>query len=168
MSEFKLGVYRLLDDRFLPWGSPEAKSLEWQRHNERRQALEALFAESPEMHVRDWGDTKDELHPHEWVQVSIDVLSQSASYVAVPAIAWLGKKLAESIIDQSVAAAIKVLVSRLRPHQEAHRVADFQILTADGTSISVDPPDRSGKIIIRFADGAVDEIEYICGGDDGS
>jgi len=52
MAEIKLGVYRRLDDRLLPPGATR-DTLERQRRNERRAAIEALFGESPDLAIVD-------------------------------------------------------------------------------------------------------------------
>jgi hypothetical protein len=88
--------------------------LEWRRHNERRQALEELLAKCKEFRVRDWGETKDETRPHEFVEVTLELLTQVLPYANVPGLTWLGRKLAESAVDKGVAEAVKALVSRLR------------------------------------------------------
>lgn len=66
----------------------------------------------------------------------------------------------ERAVDEGVTEAVKALVSRLRPRQEAHQVFDLTIRTPDGTTIAVDPPDRFGTITIHFAGVAVDSIKY--------
>jgi hypothetical protein len=154
-----LGVYRRLDNRFegLSDDSPRASEL----HNRRKEALHAVFDGDPAIRVTDWGDT-DDSRPHEFVEVALGSAATAVfQYAIVPGLKWLGLKLAEKAVDTALGELAKAIVARLRPKQEAKQLLDFIITLPDGTQISVDPPDRYATITIRFADGAVQSLEYL-------
>jgi len=156
-TELGLGVYRLLDDRLLPPG-PAADALERQRHVQRRRALEDLDG-ADEISVSDWGDTKDE-QPHEFVELVVAVAG-AAWDAAVPGLAWLAKTLVDHAVEETVSAAIGLLVAKLRPAQKEHAILDVIIKhKAGGVQVAVDPPDRNGTITVSFADGSVSQVTY--------
>ncbi|HME37994.1 MAG TPA: hypothetical protein VKG63_03440 [Steroidobacteraceae bacterium] len=151
-----LGVFRRLDNRFenLPDDSPRALEL----HIRRKNALHAVFDADTSIKVLNWGDT-DDSGPHEYVELSL-VAYAVLHYAVVPGLEWLGKKLAEKAVDTALSAAIKKIVAILRPKQEAKEMLNIVITTRDGTSVSVDPPDRGATIWIGFADGTSVSVNY--------
>lgn len=122
-----------------------------------------MLDHAPGVEVQAWGDT-DDATPHEFVALSIvGVAGVVFNYAVVPGLQWLGKKLAEKAVDTALSELVKSLVARLRGPQEAKQVLDFQIKLPDGTSISVDPPDRDASITIQFKDGKLSSFNYSTG-----
>ena len=157
-----LGVYRRLDNRFenLPDDSPRALEL----HNRRRDALHSVFDNDSQITVVAWGNT-DDVSPREFVELSLAGAAAGAAftYVIVPGLQWLGKKLLEKAVDTGMSELAKAIVARLRPKQEAKQILDFQINLPDGTRVSVDPPERYATITIKFKDGRVSSLNYASG-----
>jgi hypothetical protein len=157
-STITLGVYRRLDNRLegLPDDSPRALEL----HNRRRDALHAAFDHEPLIRVTNWGQTDDKCS-HEFVELVLGAAATGVlQYSIVPGIKWLGQKLAEKAVDTTISELAKAVIAKLRPPQQAKQVQDFIVTLPDKTQISVYPPDQSATITIRFADGAVQEIQY--------
>jgi hypothetical protein len=157
-GSLKLGVYRRLDNRVEGTSDDSDHALEL--HNRRKAALHEAFDNDPAIQVADWGDT-DDSSPHEFVELVLGAAGTAAlNYAIVPGIKWLGLKLADKAVDRAIAELTKAIVARLRPRQENKQLLDFTITLPDGTQIAVDPPDRDGTVTIRFADGAVESLEY--------
>ena len=154
-----LGVYRRLDNRSEGLSDDSPRALEL--HNQRKDALHAVFDSDPAIRVVDWGDT-DDTRAHEFVEIALGAAATAVfRYVIVPGIKWLGTKLAEKAIDTALGELAKVIVAKLRPKQEAKELLDFTIKLPDGTQIAVDPPDRRATITIYFSNGSIQSLEYL-------
>lgn len=157
-STLQVEVYRRLDNRFegLADDSPRAFEL----HLRRKEALHAALDADPAIQVVDWGQT-DDSRPHELVTIALSAAATAVfHYAIVPGIEWLGQKLAEKAVDTTLDEFAKSVVAKLRPKQEAKQLLDFRIILPDGTTVRVDPPDREAAMIIHFADGSVQSLEY--------
>jgi hypothetical protein len=154
-----LGVYRRLDNRFegLPDDSPCGIEL----HNRRKEALHAVLDTDESFQVLNWGETND-INSHEFVELTIaGVAGAVFTYAVVPGLLWLGKELAEKAVDTVASEAVKALIAKLSPKQEAKQLLDVTITMPDGTTINVDPPDRYATIHIVFADKIGVSINYL-------
>lgn len=156
--QIKLGVFRLFDPQGEEGSRGAARSLEL--HNQRKAALHDVFDNaSQEVVVADWGQTDDD-NPHEFVELFVGIIGSAAlQYIAVPAFQLLAKKLAEKLIDEASSELAKWIIAKLRLKQETKEILDFQMTLPDGTQISVDPPDKDGKVTIYFKDGKVETIQ---------
>ena len=153
-----LGVFRRLDNRFegLPDDSPRGLEL----HNRRKAALHEVFDSEKSVEVLDWGAT-DDTQSHEYVELLIGAVATPAfQYVVVPGLKFIGQKLAEKAVDETASELVKAVAAWLRPKQEKKQILDFSMRLPDGTTISVDPPDRDATIRIQFKDGKVESIDY--------
>jgi hypothetical protein len=153
-----LGVFRRLDNRFEGLGDDSPRALEL--HSRRRDALHEVFDSSESVQVLDWGNTNDTAS-HEYVELILSAVAPVAfSYVVVPGLRFLGNKLAEKAVDHATSEMVKAVVAWLRPKQEAKSLLDLVIKLGDGTTIQVDPPDRSASITITFSDGHLESVNY--------
>ncbi len=129
-------------------------------HNRRKNALLDVFENEKNITVEDWGQTKD-TEPHELVEVIIGIVGTAVfNHAIVPGLKYVGEKLAEKLVDDSISKSAQWIIAKLRPKQESKEILDFQIYSPDGTFISVDPPDRNASITIHFKNGRVDSINY--------
>lgn len=153
-----LRVFRRLDNRLEGLSDDSPRALEL--HKLRKEALHSVLDGDPVIRVTDWGKT-DDLRPHERVEIALGAPATAVfQYPVVPALEWLGRKLAEKGVDTACGELAKSIVAKLIPKQEAKQLLDFTIELPDGTQVGVDPPDRSATIGITFADGSVQSLEY--------
>ena len=159
-KKINLGVYRRLDDGNLELSEAEFLKMGLALHLKRKLALEEVFADQQVLQVSDWGETKDE-KSHEFVQLLLGIVGPAlVQYAIVPGLKFVGEKLADKLIDDSISESVKWIISKLRPKQEAKEILDFHIQLPDGTRILVDPPDRNATINIQFLEGKVESIKY--------
>ncbi len=159
-EKLNLGVYRRLDERFLELSAAEDAKMALDLHNKRKFALEDVLEDKAVLSVADWGETKDE-NPHEFVEIALGVVGTTVfKYAIVPGLKFVGEKLAEKLVDETIAESVKWLISKLRTKQESKEILNFQLKLPDGTQISVDPPDRNASITIQFKAGTVASIQY--------
>jgi hypothetical protein len=151
--QLRLGVYRRLDNRPT---QPDDSEFAWELHRRRRRALEDAFADGGGVVVLDWGDTRDEEHTHELVELVIAAGGLAVKYVVIPGAQLLAEKLVDAGVEKSVTEAVKRIFSRLRPKQKNREILDFRITLPDGTLIDVQPPDRDSKITIDTPGGRVE------------
>lgn len=161
METIRLSVYRCFDDR--AQGEPDDAASARELHERRLHALEdALDKGDEEIHVLDWGETKDS-EPHELVELVVGVGGPAAlKYVVVPALTMLGEKLVELGTDRAASELVKAVVSRLWPKQQAKQLNDYWITLPNGTRVAVEPPDRQTTITVTGSGSSV-TIDY--GGD---
>ncbi|MCU0291214.1 MAG: hypothetical protein MUF10_04390 [Thermoanaerobaculaceae bacterium] len=152
-----LSVFRRLDNRAEGLSDESPRALEL--HNWRRDALHAAFDADSSIQVLSWGET-DSAQPHELVHLTLTAAAAVLRFADVPGLQWLGARLAEKAVDTALGELAQAVVSRLRPRQEAKQMLDFTIVLPDSTSITVDPPDGSANITIRFVGGAVESVVY--------
>lgn len=156
---FTLGVVRRLDNRLegLPDDSPRGLEL----HDRRKEALHSVLDGDTSLQVINWGKTND-CESREFVELSIVAVADAVfKYAVVPGLLWLGKKLAEKTVDAVASEAVKALIAKLFPKQEAKQLKDITITMPDGTTISVDAPDLSATMHIKFADKTSVSINYL-------
>ncbi|GAB5101317.1 hypothetical protein [Caballeronia sp. HLA56] len=155
--EFKLSVYRRLENRFenLPDDSPRAVEL----HVLRKVTLNEALSPDTGLIVLDWGDTND-VKPHEMVELLGSWAGTALHYAVIPAVLWISKKLAEKAVDEGLSELMKYLFSLLKRPQADKKILNFYVELSDGTRMDVDPPDRDAKIFISFADGEVVSYDY--------
>lgn len=134
-NELLLGVYRNLQNRTL--GEPDDGPIAQEAHEKRRLALEEILAQ-PGIVVLDWGDTKDKAS-HEFVELAISVVSSPMLHSAVvPAAAFLGGVLAETL-KSTLVDGIKYLFANLVSKVRRREIQDFSITLPNGIRINVDP-----------------------------
>lgn len=157
-NTFRIGVYRRFDTDLVPTGDDGEKELAL--HLIRKKALHEVLDNENNVKVSDWGTT-DDTSPHEYVEILLGIAgSATFNYVIVPGIKFIAEKFAEKVIEESATEFVKWMVSKMRPKQEAKEVLDFRIDLPDGTSVSIDPPDRDATISITFKDGSVESVNY--------
>ncbi|WP_020529349.1 hypothetical protein [Flexithrix dorotheae] len=157
-NTFRIGVYRRFDTDLVPTGNDGEKELAL--HLKRKKALHEVLDNENNVKVSDWGTT-DDTSPYEYVEILLGIAgSATFNYVIVPGIKFIAEKFAEKVIEESATEFVKWMVSKMRPKQKAKEVLDFRIDLPDGTSVSIDPPDRNATISITFKDGSVESVNY--------
>jgi hypothetical protein len=159
-QRIRIGVYRRLDNRSEGFEDDSPRAL--QLHNLRRDALHSALGSDADWQVLDWGQT-DDTNSHEHVELLVTSAAQVFHYLAVPGLLWLGKKLAEKLVDETVSEFVKSILAKLWPKQESKQIQDFSINLPDGTSLRLDPPDMGGTLTVNFADGSLQSVQFTSG-----
>lgn len=160
IKKISLGVFRRLDDRFLELSEADTSKMALALHNKRKNALQDVLKDEKVLKVSDWGDTNDN-KPHEFVEIILGIVGKTVfDYALVPGLKYVGKKLAESAVDEAINESVKWVISKLRGKQESKEILNFQIKLPNGTTINVDPPDRDASITFYFNDGKFESIKY--------
>ena len=157
-TKIKLGVFRRFDDRE---GHEEGFKYSLELHNNRKNALHEIFDTTEnQVRVSDWGQT-DDTQPHELVELVLGVVGSAAfQYIVVPGIQFLAKKLAEKLIDEATSELAQWIVSKLHSKQKSKEIFDYFFTLKDGTRITVDPPDTTAQITIRYKNGETESFHY--------
>lgn len=159
MQMIRVGVFRRLDNRRegLPDNSPRASQL----HQRRARALHRILEEEPNLVVKKWGATDDKT-PHEFIEVTVTVVAGAVfRYAVVPALKWLGEKLAEKAVDLAVTEGAKALVSRLRRAQTTKQIENVVVTLPNQTTISLVAPTNGSALHISFKDGKNYSFKYV-------
>ncbi len=151
--QIKLGIYRLE-----PWNDEPPRNREF--HELRSSALHGALDDSPLWRVNDWGNTDDD-EPHEFVEIVVALVSSPAfQAVALPALGYIGGRLAEAALEATVLEPFKEFIGRLIGRQKKKELLDFQVSLPDGTRIQVDPGDTDSRITIHTSQGSVTSVDY--------
>jgi hypothetical protein len=78
----------------------------------------------------------------------------------IPAVTYIGQKLAEKAVDEGVSRLVKWVASKLVPQQQAKRLLDFTVTTLDGTRVQCDFSNQKGTVSIWFRDGSSTTMQF--------
>jgi hypothetical protein len=157
-AQVTLGVFRRLDNRLENLDDDSPRGLEL--HNLRKGALHEVFGKENGIVVLDWGQT-DDTQSHEFVELVVGLVGLPVfKYAVLPAVKFLGKKLAEKAVDEASSELVKAVVSWLGLKQKENKIQDFVVTLPDKTEIKLYPPQLGGALEIRFANGKLESINY--------
>jgi len=156
LEKLLLDVWRIEPE--LSDGSPR----EYETHSMRRDTLHEVLDNMDGVKVQSWGGTSD-AGPHEVVEVIVEVAGLVITTAAIPVLIYLGQELVKNALSTVASEAVKGLIARLKPKQDAKQINDFHIrLPNNFVVISYPAGLAAEKAILRVVapDGKVTDIPF--------
>ena len=149
--EIRLLVYRDLSNRSV--GEPDDGPMAWDAHRKRGRAVHEALSD-PAYDVRSWGETDDEVRPHELVIIMVIIRGIGTALVS-GFIAEVIRDTLKDVAKDEIRDAIKAaggLLSNLYSKTQAQQIGDFWLELPDGSRIQVD---RNATVTVVLANGKV-------------
>jgi len=131
-------------------------------HNRRKVALHEVLDGEKAIKV-EWGRDANDTRPHEVATILVSVVGPVVlKYAVVPGLKFIGKKLAEKLVDESTSAFVRWLLSKFLPKQQTGDIQSLKLTTPNGVQVTTCglTPGAKMKVIIESPGKPPETIEY--------
>jgi hypothetical protein len=151
--EIQLSIYRDLSNRNA--GESDEGPMAWDAHKRRRNAVHEILSD-PAYDVQSWGETDDEVRPHELVKIIVTVSRRIGPTLVSGFIEYVITDTLKDAVKDEIKDAIKAtgeLLSKLYSAMKAKQIGDFWLELPDGSRIQVD---LNGGIAVDWVNGKIE------------